>query len=220
MTGGRPRTALLRWRGDRRSGGVAHLVRRGAGAGGGVFHGCPGAPDLARRNFGAAYLASGLVLGMLEASIVGSLKGDMSPRNFVFAAATGVLAGFVYWLIAARDRENVAQEVRAVTRRARSARPERLSGRKARPANMQASRHQRTGREGQKLAEPGGAARGPASACVDVQPCAACPAASDRWSPAHASFLVGDAQQEIEPAVQAAHGGPWPWSARRRRCRA
>jgi hypothetical protein len=47
----------------------------------------------ARRNFGAAYLASGLVLGMLEASIVGSLKGEMSPRNFLFAAATGVLSG-------------------------------------------------------------------------------------------------------------------------------
>ena len=70
---------------------------------------------LARRNFGAAYLASGLVLGMLEASIVGSLKGEMSPRNFVFAAATGVLSGFVYWLIAARDPETVAAEVRAET---------------------------------------------------------------------------------------------------------
>jgi hypothetical protein len=65
---------------------------------------------LARRNFGAAYLASGLVLGMLEASIVGSLKGEMSPRNFLFAAATGVLSGFVYWLIACRDREVVADE--------------------------------------------------------------------------------------------------------------
>jgi hypothetical protein len=62
----------------------------------------------AKRNFGAAYLALGLVMGMVEASILGVVKGATSSREFIFAAATGVLAGFVYWLVAAQDREAVA----------------------------------------------------------------------------------------------------------------
>jgi hypothetical protein len=68
---------------------------------------------LARRNFGAAYLAIGLVLGMVEASVIGSMKGAMSPRDFMFAAVTGVLSGFVYWLIASRDQDMVAVHDRA-----------------------------------------------------------------------------------------------------------
>jgi hypothetical protein len=59
---------------------------------------------LLRQNFGAAYLAAGLVIGMVEAQVVGVLKGAPSPRDFVFAAATGVLAGFAYWLVASRER--------------------------------------------------------------------------------------------------------------------
>jgi hypothetical protein len=47
---------------------------------------------LLKRNFGAAYLATGLVIGMVEAHVVGVLKGAPSPRDFVFAAVTGVLA--------------------------------------------------------------------------------------------------------------------------------
>jgi len=67
----------------------------------------------ARRNFGAAYLASGLVIGMIEAKVVTSFKGAATPADFVFAAATGLLGGFVYWLVAARDREVVTREAQA-----------------------------------------------------------------------------------------------------------
>jgi hypothetical protein len=70
---------------------------------------------LFKRNFGAAYPAIGLVLGIVEASVVGALKGAVSPRDFVFAAAMGVLGGFVYWLVASRDREVVTDEARART---------------------------------------------------------------------------------------------------------
>jgi hypothetical protein len=68
---------------------------------------------LASRNFGAAYLALGLVMGVIEANVIGTMKGAMAPRDFVFAAATGVLSGFVYWLIAARDKDVAALEMRA-----------------------------------------------------------------------------------------------------------
>ena len=71
--------------------------------------------SLAKRNFGAAYLALGLLVGMIEASAIGVMKGSTSLRQFIFAATTGVLAGFVYWLIAAGDREVVAREERAET---------------------------------------------------------------------------------------------------------
>jgi hypothetical protein len=70
---------------------------------------------LARRNFGAAYVALGLVVGMVEASVLGVLRGGTSPREFVFAAATGVLGGFVYWMVAARDRAVVAAADRSDT---------------------------------------------------------------------------------------------------------
>lgn len=68
---------------------------------------------LSKRNFGAAYLAVGLVIGMIEAKLVAALKGTTSPGNFVFAAAVGVLAGFVYWLVASRDRDVMTREARA-----------------------------------------------------------------------------------------------------------
>ena len=65
---------------------------------------------LSRRNFGAAYLAIGLVIGTVEASALGAFKGGAAPRDFVFSAATGVLAGFVYWLVASRDRDAMTRE--------------------------------------------------------------------------------------------------------------
>lgn len=70
---------------------------------------------LAKNNFGAAYLALGLVVGMIETSVLGSLRDGTSPREFIFAAATGLLGGFVYWVIAARDREAVASADRSET---------------------------------------------------------------------------------------------------------
>jgi hypothetical protein len=70
---------------------------------------------LARRNFGAAYLALGLLLGVLEASIIGMLRGATTPRDMIFGAATGLITGFVYWLIAARDEEIVSEKARAGT---------------------------------------------------------------------------------------------------------
>jgi len=70
---------------------------------------------LLKRNFGAAYLATGLVIGMVEAHVVGVLKGAPSPRDFVFAAVTGVLAGFVYWLVASRERDTPNHQAQAKT---------------------------------------------------------------------------------------------------------
>jgi hypothetical protein len=70
---------------------------------------------LCRRNFGAAYVATGLVIGMIEASAIGALKGGAAPRDLVFAAAIGMLGGFVYWLVASRDRDVMAHEARAKT---------------------------------------------------------------------------------------------------------
>lgn len=67
---------------------------------------------LIKQNFGAAYLAAGLVIGMLEAAMVGTLKGATSPRDLVFAAATGLLAGLVYWIVASRERSATAPKVR------------------------------------------------------------------------------------------------------------
>jgi len=67
---------------------------------------------LARRNFGAAYLAIGLLLGVVEAWVIGAMKGATSPRDLLFGMTTGVLSGFVYWLIASRDQYVVAAESR------------------------------------------------------------------------------------------------------------
>lgn len=69
-----------------------------------------------RRNFGAAYLAAGLLLGVIEAGVTGIFRGATPSRELVYAAAIGVLGGFVYWLIAARDREAVARETQAITK--------------------------------------------------------------------------------------------------------
>jgi len=70
---------------------------------------------LSKRNFGAAYLAAGLVVATLEAKVIATLKGTTSPNQFLFAAAIGVLGGFVYWLVASRDRDATTREERAKT---------------------------------------------------------------------------------------------------------
>ena len=67
---------------------------------------------VARHNFGAAYCAIGLLLGVAEACVIGAMKGATSPRDLVFAMTTGVLSGIVYWLIASRDQYVVAAETR------------------------------------------------------------------------------------------------------------
>ena len=80
-----------------------------------VFTMARGVLTLARCNFGGVYVALGLIMGVMEASIVGAFKGAMSPRDFLFGATTGVLSGFVYWLIASRDGKTVAAEPRVRT---------------------------------------------------------------------------------------------------------
>lgn len=63
----------------------------------------------ARQNFGAAYMAFGLLIGVIEAIISGALKNGVSPRDFFFGSATGALGGLVYWMIASRNRATSAQ---------------------------------------------------------------------------------------------------------------
>jgi hypothetical protein len=68
---------------------------------------------LARRNFGGAYLAIGLVIGMVEATMLTVVNGGTRPQEFVVAAAVGVLGGFVYWLIATREYRSAEGRLRA-----------------------------------------------------------------------------------------------------------
>ncbi len=45
--------------------------------------------------------------------MIGGLKGATTPRDLIFAATTGVLAGLIYWLVASRERKVTNREVQA-----------------------------------------------------------------------------------------------------------